>query len=120
MTNETKESLREEFYKKFDADGSGEFCSSEDGDSHSSKSIADFWLEKLDQTLKSQREEIVNKIEVWMPCKQGEGTAIKNDGSQMKLIAMLVGSKVIHLEKDFYIEMAKLNKKEVELLIQNK
>jgi len=73
MTNETKESLREEFYKKFDADGSGEFCSSEDGDSHSSKSIADFWLEKLDQALKSQMEEIKENI-ISIPIKNESGS----------------------------------------------
>lgn len=68
----------------------------------------------------SEREarEYENRIEIWMPCKQGEGTAIKKDGSQMKLVAMLIGSKVLHLEKDFYLEIGKLSKEEAENIIK--
>lgn len=60
MTNETKESLREE-WKNF-VEGS----STRGADMHID-SIANFWLEKLDQALKSQREEIVGQKEKYIP-----------------------------------------------------
>lgn len=76
--------------------------------------IKAFIQSEIDLALANRNKELVEKIEVWLPCEQGEGTAIKNDGSQMKLIAIIVGSKIIHLEKDAYIEMTKLSKEEAD------
>lgn len=61
MTQQKKEVFKKKFYKKFDADGSGNFCSSEDGDLHSSKGIADWWLSQFDTLLNEKVAEIENK-----------------------------------------------------------
>lgn len=59
-------------------------------------------------------EEKVEKIEVWIPCKQGEGTAVRQDGTQMKRVAILINGIPVFLEKEFAIEKGWITKEEAE------
>ncbi|MCK9371022.1 hypothetical protein M0R04_14015 [Candidatus Dojkabacteria bacterium] len=64
---------------------------------------------------KVKKEETVEMYELWIPCKKGEGSAITQDGKNMKMVAQIVNGMVLYLEKDFYLEKRHLFKKEVEL-----
>jgi hypothetical protein len=58
----------------------------------------------------------VEKYELWIPCKKGEGSAITKDGTNMKMVAQIVNGQVLYLEKDFYLEKRQLSKEEAKIL----
>lgn len=75
MNNETKEQLREEF---------GEYLRN-NWEDRENLPVADFWLNKIDQALKSQRDSLVEKIKnervknFGLINSKGEGGAILVD-----------------------------------------
>jgi len=87
------------------------------GERQEAQELENFFIREIDLAVAEREKEMtVKKIEVWMPCLQGFGTAIKNDGSEMKLCAMIVGSNIIYLEKDFYVEIAELPNEDADRL----
>lgn len=80
--------------------------------------IVNFWLNEIDLAIKQTEERIVEKIEVWQPVESG-GEAIREDGTHMKRIAILLDGTPLFLEKNFYIEKQGLSKEESKVLQDN-
>lgn len=62
----------------------------------------------------------IEMFDIWMPFKQGEGNAVKEDGTQMKLVARIVGGVVVILAKDFVLQKRDITDEDAKVYLEHK
>lgn len=63
-------------------------------------------------------EDLVELIEVWQPVETG-GESVREDGSHLKRVALIVSGSPVFLEKDYCIERRFISKEQAKLLVQH-
>jgi hypothetical protein len=63
-------------------------------------------------------KDFVEMINIWMPVKNDGQAVTWPEGKSLKLVARLLGDKIIKLEKGFVLERKQLSKEDVNHLIQ--
>lgn len=59
----------------------------------------------------------VEKIELWQPTDGDDAEAIREDGTKLKRVAVIVNGFPIMLEKDFFLERRIITKEEADKLL---